>query len=97
MSLIERMENKIVKLEKNIEEEKSHIENLKEKYRNNTITKTDFLSIKKRIEGMIKTMDLRIRVLKGEVVKKRKKKNEKVRIRENRKMGEKSYFEWSKT
>ena len=31
MSLIKRMENKIVKLEKNIEEEKNHIENLKEK------------------------------------------------------------------
>jgi len=66
MSLIKSMEKKI---------EKEKMNDFQLKYNHNNISKIEFQSMKKRIEEMIKVMNLRMRILKGEIIKKKRIKN----------------------
>jgi len=75
MSLIKSMEHKIDRLEKKIEKEKEKMNDFQLKYNHNNISKIEFQSMKKRIEEMIKVMNLRMRILKGEIIKKKRIKN----------------------
>jgi hypothetical protein len=71
MSLIRSLEHQINRLEKKIEKEKDKMNNLELKYEHDELSKIKFQSKKKHNEEMIKLMELRIRILKGELVKRR--------------------------
>ena len=72
MSFIKRLELNIEKKERAIKKEKEKIEELKEKCDSHSITRAEFNIKKKHIEEKIRSMDSRMRVLKGGITKERK-------------------------
>jgi hypothetical protein len=96
MLLLKRMEKKIAKIIKNIEEKQKQIEKLRIEYKKHMLADYDFISQKKRIEDKIRDMNLKLGVLRDEMVKKKKHQDEKAKEREEQKRREKNYFECCK-
>ena len=89
MSWIKRIENKI-------QNEKEKIENSKENYNRNEITKKELISINEHTEKLIKVINLRLRMLRGEVAKKKRLAKEKNNKNRSTKENERTYFVWRK-
>ena len=96
MILISRMEKKIAKLEKNIEKKQKQIEKLRTECKKHMIADYDFISQKKCIEDKINAMKFKVRIMRDEMVKKKKHIEEKEKKSEEREKREENYFEWCK-
>ena len=96
MILIIRLEKKEVKLEKKINKQIEKIEDLNHKFQNNLISKKKYCAGKKRIEDIIKILNVRLRITRGEMAKRKRLAIEKGNKNEERKRREKNYFEWCK-
>ena len=72
MSLIKRIENKEAKLEKRIDIKMKKIEDINLKFNNGKISKNEYSSKKKHIEEIIKKMNIELRMLRGEVAKRKR-------------------------
>ena len=95
MSFLGRLERNIKKLERNIEKKQKQIENLYDKLESKKITGGEFTIKKKHIEGKIRAMDSRMRVLKGGLVREKHHLEEKAEKEGEKKRRGKAYFEWS--
>ena len=73
MNLFKRIEKKIAKLERNIERKQKQIEKLRIEWKKHRVTVYYFISQRERIEEKINAMMLKVRVLKDEMVKKKRK------------------------
>jgi hypothetical protein len=91
-----RLKKKIDKLEKNIEKKQQEIKKLNIDCERKLISDFDMISEKKRIQDKIKTMNIRLRILKGELVKRKRLIEDKLNKKRQRKDRENKYFEWSK-
>jgi hypothetical protein len=96
MNLPKKLEKKIEKIERNIEKKHKQIEKLRLECKKHIIADYDYISQKKRIEEKINNMNFRIRALKGETAKKKRRKEERIRKKQEKRVREKSYFDWSK-
>ncbi len=72
MSFIDRLERNIAKREKTIEKENEKLIDLKNKLDSNELTRAKYNIKKGKIENRIRTIDARIRTLKGMIIKERK-------------------------
>jgi len=72
MGFIQRLERNIAKKEKAIEVEKRKIEELKDKCDSHGITRAEYKIKKNHIEEKIRSMNSRMRVLKGGITKEKK-------------------------
>jgi hypothetical protein len=95
MSFYNRLKKKIAKLEKNIEKKQQEIKKLNIDCERKLISDFDMISEKKRNEDKIKTMNIRLRILKGESVKRKRLMKDKISKKRQRKNRENKYFEWS--
>ena len=72
MSFINRLEKNITKRGKTIEKENQKLTDLKNKLNSNELTRATYNIKKGKIENKIRTLDARIRTLKGMVIKEKK-------------------------
>jgi flagellar biosynthesis chaperone FliJ len=72
MSFINRLEKNITKRGKTIEKENEKLTDLKNKLNSNELTRATYNIKKGKIENKIRTLDARIRTLKGMVIKEKK-------------------------
>lgn len=72
MSFIARLEKNITKRKKTIEKENEKLTDLKNKLNSNELTRATYNIKKGKIENKIRTIDARIRTLKGMVIKEKK-------------------------
>ena len=72
MSFIKRLEKNIIKREKAIEKENEKLDILKNKLNSNELTRAEYNIKKGKIENNIRTLDARIRTLKGIITKEKK-------------------------
>jgi len=75
--LIKRLEKNIAKCEKEIEKIRKKIEDLEKEFKANKITKAKFNIKKRKYEDRINALNARIRVIRGGIVRERKREEEK--------------------
>lgn len=72
MSLIIRLEKKEFILENKINKKMEKIEELFYKFHENKISKKKYFTRKKKIEDVIKSLNVRLRIIRGELVKRKR-------------------------
>ncbi|HDM25373.1 hypothetical protein B6U70_01530 [Euryarchaeota archaeon ex4484_162] len=75
--LIKRLEKNIARCEKEIEKTRKKIEELERDYKANKITKAKFNIKKRKYEDRINALNARIRVIRGGIVREKKREEEK--------------------
>ena len=75
--LIKRLEKNIARCEKEIEKTRKKIEELERDYKANKITKAKFNIKKRTYEDRINALNARIRVIRGGIVREKKREEEK--------------------
>jgi len=76
MSRIERYKKEISKLDENLVKEEKKLEGLSDQFHSKQISSDNFVKKKEKITGKIKTMQSRMHLLKGLIVKEHRKQKE---------------------